>query len=211
MRVLDQVTALTHLPSKMASADADALRLRLAGEAPRTVLEVCQNLSAFSLYLVAVLEDLGVGTLTTFEDGNSSSSPEITRHFKALGLDKRLSLMPSDRSYNWALRRLIAEEPRPQFDVCVLNGHKTWEAGGFGAVMGDMLLRRGGLMVLPDLNWSMATSPYFKERPHLTQKYAADELQAQPVRLIAEVLLPHLGYEMIAVPESKAFALARKR
>ena len=211
MRVLDQVSELTHLPQKMAPADADALRLRLAGEAPKTVLEICQNLSAFSLYLLAVLEDLGSGTLTSFEEGDSSSSQEVSRQIKMLGLDLRLSVLPSDRSYAWALRRLIAETPRPQFDVCILNGHKTWEAGGFGAVLGDMLLRPGGLMVLPDLGWSMATSPYFKERPQLTQKYAADELHAQPVKLIAELLLPHLGYEMIAVPESKAFALARKR
>ena len=66
-------------------------------------------------------------------------------------------------------------------------------------------------MVLFDLHWSMATSPYFKQRPHLTEKFGRDQVEAQPVLRITEMLLPQMGYEILQTPELKNIAIARKR
>ena len=210
MSVYDDVLDLEFAPHRLSTTDAIALRHRLIGEAPQSILEICQNSSELTLYLAALLEDQGKGTLTTFHANTETASDEINGHLKQLGLLGRVSSIQSGRSYTWAIKRLLAAEDRLEFDVCVVSGNKTWDASGFGAVLADMLLRPGGLMVLTDTNWSMANSPYFNSRPHLTQKYSADELRAHPVQLAMDLILPHLGYELIDAPECKSFGLARK-
>lgn len=210
MSVFDAVTRLDTVPQRLPAQDALALRHRLMGEHPDTILEVCQDASQLTLYLAALLEDQGEGTLTSFHADDPKAGPTLKQEMANLSLAHRVASIPSGRSYVWALQRLVAQTNRPVFDVCVINGHKAWEACGFGVVLADMLLRRGGLMVLMDVNWSMATSPYFKERPHLTQKYAQDELQAHPVALVRDILLPHLGYRTIDAPECRNLSLVRK-
>jgi predicted O-methyltransferase YrrM len=210
LSIYDDVSDLEFTPTSLSTEDATSLRHRLHSEAPETIVEICQVSSQLTLYLAAFLEDQGKGTLTTFHGNTGSSSDQIKNHLTQLGLLGRISSLQSGRSYTWAIKRLLAAEERLEFDVCIVNGNKTWDASGFGAVLADMLLRPGGLMVLTDINWSMASSPYFKSRPHLTQKYAPDEQRARPVQLVMDLILPHLGYEVIDAPECKSFGLARK-
>ncbi len=163
-----------------------------------------------SLCLAAVLADQNAGTLTTFHAAAGSEPDPVKERAVALGLDKWISPIQSGRSYTWAMQRLLNTGDRHSFDVCVLNGNKTWDAGGLGAVMADMMLRPGGLMILCGINWSMAGSPYFQSRPQITQKYAPDELRAFPVQLVMDQLLPHLGYEILDTPTARSFGFARK-
>jgi predicted O-methyltransferase YrrM len=210
MSVFDDVSKLELSPAKLSNEDVAALRHRLLGEAPLSILELCQESSKLTLYLAALLEDQGKGTLTTFHGNTGASSDPIKDYLTQLGLLGRILSIQSGRSYTWAIKRLLAAEERLEFDVCVLSGNKTWDTSGFSAVLADMLLRPGGLMVLTDINWSMASSPYFKSRPDLAQKYAPDEQRACPVQLVMDLILPHLGYEVIDAPECKSFGLARK-
>lgn len=210
MSVFDAVSALEISPARLTGKDAIALRHRLLGETPQSILELCQEPSQLTLFLAALLEDQGDGALTSFHSASGHVSKQIKKHLTQLGLLERVTSIQSGRSYTWAIERLLSAQERMVFDVCVLSGNKTWDASGFGAVLADMLLRPGGLMVLTDINWSMAGSPYFQSRPDLTQKYEADELRAQPVQLVMELILPHLGYEILDTPECKSFGLARK-
>lgn len=210
MSFYDDVSNLEFTPARLSTKDATALRNRLSGEAPDSIVEICQVSSQLTLYLAAFLEDQGKGSLTTFRGNTGSSSLKIKDQLTQLGLLGRISSIQSGRSYTWAIERLLSAQERMEFDVCVLSGNKTWDASGFGAVLADMLLRPGGLMVLTDINWSMAGSPYFQSRPDLMQKYDADELRAKPVQLVMDLILPHLGYEILHTPDCKSFGLARK-
>jgi len=210
MSIYNKVTKLELSQTRLSKEDAIALRQRLLGEEPQSILEICKASSQLTLYLAALLEDQGKGTLTTFHGNTGTSKDPIKDHLTQLGLLGRTTSIQSGRSYTWAIKRLLAAEERLEFDVCVVSGNKTWDASGFGAVLADMLLRPGGLMVLTDINWSMAGSPYFKSKPHLVQKYAQDEQRARPVQLVMDLILPHLGYEIIDAPECKSFGLARK-
>lgn len=210
MGVFQQIAQLELAQRPIKEADAQALYLRLKGEAPKTVLEICQNAGQLSLLLAGFLAEQGDGTLTTFQGSTAQTDAEFHDHLAALDLSPFVNVLPAGRSYSWALQRLLSKSPRPVFDACILNGHKTWEASGFGLVLADLLLRPGGLLVLPDIHWSMAKSPYFRQRPHLTEKHDTDELQAQPVALAMDILLPRLGYQVIDAPELSNIALARK-
>jgi predicted O-methyltransferase YrrM len=210
MSIYDDVSDLEFTTIRLSTEDARALRHRLHGETPESILEVCQEPSQLSLYLAAFLEDQGKGSLTTFDGNTGSSSDQIKHYLTQLGLHRRVSSIRSGRSYTWAIKRLLAAEERSEFDVCVVSGNKTWDARGFGAVLADMLLRPGGLMVLTDIKWSMASSPHFKKNTHLTRKHDLDEQRARPVQLVMDLVLPHLGYDIIDAPECKSFGLARK-
>ena len=210
MTAYDAFTNLEHAPRQIDVEAANRLRLRLLGEAPEAVLEICQNAGHLSLFLAAVLKDQGKGSLTTFQKKPTSQSDKIARQLSELNLTEVVSFLPSGRSYTWALQRLISQNPRPKFDVVVLNGNKTWDAVGFSALLADMLLRQGGLLVVLDTDWAMATSPYFRDRPEITQKYSDDEFRSQPVSLVQQLIAPHLGYVQIDASELGATSLLRK-
>ncbi|SFS22242.1 hypothetical protein [Yoonia litorea] len=209
MPVFEEIENLTDIPRKLRASEAALLRQKLIGEAPESVLEVCQDISQLTLYLAAILDDRGGGSLTTFHSVKQNT--RATTAIRELGLQERIASIPSGRSYTWAMQRLLSAQPPLSFDVCVLNGHKTWDASGFGIVLADLLLRPGGLMVFLDTQWSMSTSPYFRERPHLTQKFDADELASKPVALAIERILPRLNYDVSEVPEVPSMSFARKK
>jgi hypothetical protein len=61
------------------------------------------------------------------------------------------------------------------------------------------------------MEWSMAASRYYQSRPERTRKYDEDEIEAKPVRLVWDTILPHLGYEHVREYPGLRWALARKR
>ncbi len=114
------------------------------------------------------------------------------------------------RSYTWELQRLISAKDRPQFDFCYFDGGHTWDLTGFGVLLVDMLLRPGGVILLDDMDWSIARSPHYKRNEHLTKRYDQDEVDSKPVRLVWDTILKHLGYEHIREYPEQKWGLARK-
>ena len=210
MTAFEEVTQL-ELPSRRLNLeDAKVLERRIHGETPETILEICQDFGQPSLLLAAILQDQGRGSLTTFGGEANGNHKTVDAAITQLGLRERISVLPAGRSVPWALQRLIAADDRPKFDVCVIDGNKTWDAVGFNILLADMLLREGGLLVMVSTGWTMAGSPYFRERPHLTEKFDKDQLETAPVQRAVDLLLPHLHYELLATPETRTMAFARK-
>jgi predicted O-methyltransferase YrrM len=210
MTVFEDTTLKAVGPLPLKEDEIDLFWRKLAGEAPKSVLEVCQNAGQLSLSLAALLQDQGYGVLTTFHGQTASGGKAFQRILTTFGLQDRIAMLPAGRSYTWALQRLISQSPRPLFDVCILNGSKKWDSITTTILLADMLLRKGGLMVLLDTGWSMNASPYFRERTELTQKYAEDELKSKPVKLVEELVAPHLGYQAIKLRDNTSFAVLRK-
>ena len=80
MSIYDHVSELAVTPRRLSNQDATALRHRLIGEAPQSILEICQKSSELTLYLAALLEDQGHGTLTTFHTNTDTASFGINGH-----------------------------------------------------------------------------------------------------------------------------------
>ena len=105
---------------------------------------------------------------------------------------------------------MIKQGGGPRFDLCYFDGGHTWDYTGFGLLLVDMLLRPGGIIVIDDLNWTIARS--IQKNPAAAKSYGRfddDEKTEAGVRLAWNTIIPHLGYEREEVTEWP-WGIARK-
>lgn len=157
----------------------------------RDILEIGFFHGKSSAYFASILEDRGTGGhLTTIDLKNATErDPNIFQVLESLDLSHRVTPLLAHRSHTWEMAKLIQKNPRPQFDFCYFDGGHTWDVTGFGFLLVDMLLKPGGWIAFDDLNWSIAKSPTVKK-----SKYSDDEKEANGVRMVYELIAPHLGY-----------------
>jgi predicted O-methyltransferase YrrM len=164
-----------------------------------------------SAYFAAIAEDRKAGHLVTIDRISARNrSPNIGELLSGMGLSHRVTPLFAERSYTWELQKLIRQTPQPKFDFCYFDGGHTWDMTGFGVLLVDMLLKPGGVLLLDDLDWSMAKSPAYKANPKMGEKYSEDELSAKSVRLVWDTILPHLGYERMDEITDLRWGVARK-
>jgi len=190
---------------------AKILKDIIISEGSKDILEIGFYQGKSTTYIAGILEDLGEGSVTTFDlERARKHDPGIETLLEKTGLSHRVTPFFCKRSYTWELQRLINAPERPQFDLCYFDGGHTWDLTGFGVLLVDMLLRPGGLLLLDDMDWSIARSPHYRSNPNLIGRYDADEAAASPVRLVWDTILPHFGYEHVREYKDQRWGLARK-
>lgn len=195
----------------MVESQARVLRELITTHDCRDILEVGFYHGKSSLYIAAMLEDLDRGHLVTIDrDSAATRTPNIRDLLEATGLGHRVTPTFAFRSFTWELQRLISQTPRPSFDLCYFDGGHTWDETGFGVLLVDLLLRPGGILVLDDLNWSVASSAYYQRTPKRAAAFSPDEAATPGVRRTWELILPHLGYEYLEERQDFAWGIARK-
>ena len=178
----------------------------------RDILEIGFFHGKSSLYIAAMLEDLGRGHLVTI-DQRSALQPATRTSTSLLGdtgLAHRVTPIIAFRSFTWELQKLITQVPRPRFDLCYFDGGHAWDSTGFGVLLVDFLLRPGGILVLDDMNWSVKSSPHYRKNPKLTAQFSKDEAATPTVRRTWDLILPHLGYEHLEERKDISWGIARK-
>ena len=206
MSAFDRVTAAWGDLVYMDEARAAFLRELVRAQNLAEVLELGFAHGKSSAYIAAILEDEGRGHLTTIDlEAVTARTPAIGEVLAAVGLTHRVTPILAARSYTWELSKLLRRAPRPQFDLCYFDGGHTWDQTGFGFLLTDMLLRPGGWIVFDDLNWtinrSLAARGLAPEEGY--KGYSADEKEARGVRMVFDLLVPHLGY--VNAREEKRF------
>ena len=195
MSKFDEITAKFAKVPYMNADQAATLRGLIAAEDAAAILEIGFFKGKSSAYIAAILEDLGRGRLVTIDRaGAAERAPNIHDLLAGAGLAHRVEPIFAFRSFTWELQRLIVATPRPVFDLCYFDGGHTWDETGLGVVLVDMLLRPGGLIVLDDLDWTVAGSPYYRENQKRAARFSPDEAAAPTVRRVFDLILPHLGY-----------------
>lgn len=195
----------------MTAEQANLMRDIIAAEGAHDVLELGFYKGKSSAYIAAILEDLDKGGLSTFDlESARKHEPNIEVLLEKTGLRHRVTTYFCKRSYTWELQRLINTPDRPQFDFCYLDGGHTWDVTGFAVLLVDMLLRPGGTMLLDNMDWSMARSPYYRKNPRNARRFDSDEFESRPVRLVWDTVLEHLGYEHVREYPEQGWGLARK-
>ncbi|WP_323779658.1 class I SAM-dependent methyltransferase [Thalassovita sp.] len=195
----------------MDQAHAALLRQIIQDHGAQDILEIGFFQGKSSAYIGAILEDQGAGHLVTIDRTSAANrSPNINDLLKTAGLDHRVTPRIAHRSYTWELQKLINSTPRPQFDLCYFDGGHHWDGTGFGVLLVDMLLKPGGILVLDDMNWSMATSPHHQKNPATTKAFSQDEQETRTVRLVWDTVLPHLGYTHVREHPGADWGVARK-
>jgi predicted O-methyltransferase YrrM len=190
---------------------AVALREIVVREDARELLEIGFHHGKSSLYIAAMLEDLGRGRLVTIDRRRSATlKPNIGALLARTGLAHRVEPIFAYRSFTWELQKLLAAPVRPRFDLCYFDGGHTWDETGFGFTLVDRLLRPGGIIVFDDLDWSVARSPSYRKRPERAAVFSEDEREARTVRLVWDLLTPEFGYEKVREIAEFGWGVARK-
>lgn len=211
MNKFDLVTKQLGSIKYMKEHQAVLLNELITANDSKNILEIGFFQGKSSSYFAAILEDLGRGHLTTIDRKSAKGhEPNIFSLLETTGLSHRVTPLFAYRSYTWELQKLIADPNRPTFDFCYFDGGHTWDNTGFGVLLVDMLLEPGGLLLLDDIHWSIAQSPYFMKNTSRSAEFSDDEKEAKPVHLVWDTILPHLGYQHERIFEDQGWALARK-
>lgn len=155
-----------------------------------------------SMYMAAILDDMGGGTLTTIDKTVArDKSPNIEQLAEELGLARYLEVFYEERSYLWRLMKFIEEGRR--FDFCYIDGGHNWADTGFAFFLVDKLLEDGGLILFDDFNWTAEGRKWAADWP-------LEEQKLQPVERVWTLLVnEHKGYRPLWVHDR--WALARKK
>jgi predicted O-methyltransferase YrrM len=178
----------------------------------RDVLEIGFYYGKSSAYFAAILEDLGRGHLVTIDmKAARNREPNIGQLLSTLNLAHRVTPVFAHRSYTWELAKMIRATPRPQFDLCYFDGGHTWDQTGFGFLLVDMLLRPGGWIVFDDLEWTVQAAMEGRAKsPRHWVACSPDERATPAVKLVMELLVPHLGYTDTRTANNGRWGIARK-
>lgn len=196
----------------MRERQAKIMRDLIIEHEAQDILEIGFYHGKSSAYFAAILEDMGRGHLSTIDrEGAQRRSPNIEEILASLDLAHRVTPIYAHRSYTWELGRMIQASPRPQFDFCYFDGGHTWDGTGFGLVLVDMLLRPGGWIVFDDIPWTVAAAMKGRSKvPHLWKTFDANERATPAVKLVFDLLVPHLGYTNKRTINGGQWGIARK-
>lgn len=196
----------------MRDREAKIIRDLIVTHDARDVLEIGFFHGKSSAYIGAILEDLGRGHLVTIDlKGARRREPNIEKVLHELGLQHRVTPIFAHRSYTWELAKMIRQDVRPEFDFCYLDGGHTWDDTGFGMLLVDVLLRPGGLVVFDDLPWTIeAAMREIAEPPRYWRSCSPDEKATPCIKLVFDVLVPHLGYTDLRTVNGGRWGVARK-
>jgi predicted O-methyltransferase YrrM len=196
----------------MRSSEATLLREFIAEHAAEDILEIGFYHGKSSAYFAAILEDLERGHLLTIDLRNARQrTPNIEQVLSTLNLSHRVTPVFVERSYTWELAKMIQATPRPAFDLCYFDGGHTWDATGFGFLLVDMLLRPGGWIIFDDLEWTIQKAMAGRTNvPAHWRKCSDDERAAPAVRMVFDLLVPHLGYTNLKVVNEGRWGIAQK-
>ena len=192
--------------------DAMFMRDFIVRHDSRDILEIGFFHGKSSAYFAAILEDLGRGHLVTIDRETARErEPNIEHVLSTLDLTHRVTPIYSERSYTWEMAKMIRTKPRPQFDLCYFDGDHLWDGTGFGFMLVDMLLRPGGWIIFDDLKWTIDAAVKNRQKiPKMWQACSKDEKAAAAVRMVFDLLVPHLGYTEMTTAKSGWWGIARK-
>jgi predicted O-methyltransferase YrrM len=196
----------------MRHPDAMFMRDFIISHDVRDILEIGFYHGKSSAYFAAILEDLERGHLVTIDHVSAGKrEPNIEHVLSTLDLTHRVTPIYSERSYTWEMGKMIRATPRPQFDLCYFDGDHTWDGTGFGFLLVDMLLRPGGWIIFDDLKWTVAASMQNREKiPRAWRACSEDEKATAGVRMVFDLLAPHLGYTQMRTAKNGWWGIARK-
>jgi len=189
LSIQDVVSAVDGLSST--SAERGELLTRMVDEhAARDVLVLGFERGVATCYISAALDRRGEGHVVTIGRADKiAESPSIEDLLAQLSLTDRATVFFEYDGYNWRLYHFLAQRPRPQFDLILINGRHYWDADGFAFLLAEQLLAPGGHVIFAALNWTIAGSRTLSSQ---TANLPEDLRNAQHVKLICEELVkPH--------------------
>lgn len=191
----------------MSLAQADRLTALIEKHQVRDILELGFAHGVSTAYMAAALGRIGGGSIVTIDREDARHrDPNIETLLARVGESDRVKIHYEPKSYNWTLMKFLEQQPRPQFDLCYLDGAHNWYVDGLAFFLVDLLLRPGGWIILDDIDWTYDRSPSLKES-NFVKDMPDEERKTPQVRKVYELLVkPHPGYCNFRIDEDWAYA-----
>lgn len=173
----------------------------LASTDARTIAEIGVDQGVTAEAILVWLGGRGTVHLFDFEDCLDKVTQRLRTHqltnFVAHGNSRRTL-----DSYNWSLMRMLQQNPAPLFDYVYLDGAHTWAIDALAFFLIDQLLKPGGYIDFDDYHWTIEQSPTVNPRvcPRMREIYTEEQMQAQQVALIVDLLVRRPGRYEEVVP-----------
>ena len=207
--LLTEVTKKFEGVKYMSEAQALALRDLMIEFNAKDILEIGFYQGKSTAYIASILKEVGGSKVTTFDlEKALDHQPNINDLLGELNLEEFVDIQLCKRSYTWTLTRLFKEGQK--FDFCYFDGGHNWDQTSLGLLLVDLIMKPGGVILVDDMDWSMANSAYWNQRKRKRDLFDDDEVSAKPVRLAFELILGRLGYEDFREIDGHSWAIAKK-
>jgi predicted O-methyltransferase YrrM len=164
------------------------------------ILELGTAHGTGSCYMAAALDEKGKGSVLTIDNKSALiREPNVHELIKKCNLEKYVTPVFANSSYNWELMKLIEQQTKdgfcePIFDLCYIDGSHNFEIDCCAFFLVDKLLKPGGLILFDDLNWTYAESPSLKNTD-LVKQMAEDEKTTPHIQKLVElIVMNHENY-----------------
>lgn len=142
-----------------------------------------------SAYLGAIASQLGRRVTCIDNPTARERSPRAEETVKLAGVADQVDLVFAENGYLWWMKQQLEEKGDcKRFSLVYLDGAHDWFVDGFAALLLDRFIVTGGVLVLDDLDWTMASS----SAPDIVARRAVltnDLVNTAQVRSVWELLL----------------------
>jgi predicted O-methyltransferase YrrM len=172
----------------------DMLKRVLEAHPQPTIAEIGIGIGATTLELCKLLNHQGRIVLFDFQE----KLDELAGDLITLGFTNFVMLGNDNKTYDgygWSLAKLLLrsrrENPGGLFDFVYFDGAHLFHQDAASLVMIKELLRPGGLLLLDDYHWMIATSPTMRPdlRPQVLNEFSAEQINTPHVKLICDLFL----------------------
>src|SRR5262245_38072893 len=173
---------------------------RVLKEIPQpTIAEIGVGIGATTLEFCKLLNQKGRIYLFDFQQKVNELGDDLTKlgftNFVIFGNENR----PYE-GYGWSLAKLLLQTRRENrhglFDFVYLDGAHLFHHDAASVVILKELLKPGGVLLLDDYLWMIATSPTMRPelRPQVVDEFSSEQINTPHVKLVCELFLdsdPH--------------------
>ncbi len=163
---------------------------------PITVAEIGVGVGATSVEIVKRLRKGDSFHFFSFEDEVAELQSDLAaQDYCVCELVPHGNSRKAFDSYCWPLAKLCLENEGGSgiFDLAYLDGAHALSHDGLACVLLKKLIRKGGYLVLDDLNWSFANSEVQNPTvfPQIRSMYTDEQINALQVGMVARLFMNH--------------------
>jgi predicted O-methyltransferase YrrM len=185
-------------------------------EQPVEVLELGFAHGVSTCYIAAALEANGTGYITTIDKQQTMTrKPSLPELAEQCGLVHRVRPILVNKTYNWALMRLIEQHTNgdsctPYLDFCFIDGAHSWETDGLAFFLVAKLLRPGAWICFDDLFWTYGKSAKLRAKPFVAAMPEDERNTPQVERVFSLLVRQHPDFDHFEVGGDWPWGWARK-
>lgn len=202
--MLEKIGDPNHFTVNKPSVEAVELLKRVMEQRPApTISEIGIGVGATTLEFCKLLDHKGTIYLFDFQP----KLDELGQDLRKLGYDN-IKLFGNDEkpfaSYSWSLAKLVLEMRSLRqdglFDFVYLDGAHLFHHDAAATVLLKELLKPGGVLLLDDYLWMVATSPTMRPslKPEVLEQFSDEQINTPHVKLCCDLFLdPDPAFEKL--------------